>query len=261
MAYLPDANTAWYSRNQMNANWWDSKINCWNLKVPRWSWKDRHLPYPSPQGWVPGLQSLQSRPGCPPSSLLWFGFRLIWPPSQSYPQPHRVPWCLGSGCLGSGCQWWLVAGCSPWALSSSDSGQFAWTWVVGIGAGSKMGLVWSKLPWWSHWCLFCCSGLCGCSSRPTFTLVMVMDPLRWALLLQVWLFWDSCGGCSIISVKCGGVTSIHSDGTMVMKTSSSPKETSSSIACQSSCMLPARWWGWTGTGGCTWLAQYCKAIV
>ena len=32
-----------------------------------------------------------------------------------------------------------------------------------------------------------------------------IDPLGWALLLWVWLFWDSCG---MVSVNCGKVTSI-----------------------------------------------------
>ena len=53
------------------------------------------------------------------------------------------------------------------------------------------------------------------------------NPLRWALLLWLWLFGDSCG---TTSVNHGKVISIHLDGTVVMKTSPSAKVTSGSIA-------------------------------
>ena len=53
----------------------------------------------------------------------------------------------------------------------------------------------------------------------------------------------------MVSINHGGVTSIQLDGTVVMKTSSSPKETSGSITHWCSCMLSTRQQGWPGTGG------------
>ena len=62
-------------------------------------------------------------------------------------------------------------------------------------------------------------------------------PLGWALMLWVQLFWDSCGN---VSINHGEITSIQLEGTLVMKISSSFKEMSSSIVCQSSCTLLSR---------------------
>ena len=73
-----------------------------------------------------------------------------------------------------------------------------------------------------------------------------IDPLGQDLLCQVQLFLDSCG---MVSVHHGMITSVQLDCTMVMKPSSSLKEMSCLIACQNSCSLLTRWWGWPETGG------------
>ena len=54
----------------------------------------------------------------------------------------------------------------------------------------------------------------------------------------------------MVSVNHGRVTSIQLDGTVVAKTSSSPKETSGSITLQSSCTISARWYAVTDQGRC-----------
>ena len=70
-----------------------------------------------------------------------------------------------------------------------------------------------------------------------FLWVADRDPLGQAVLLWVGIFGCS-GGAAFIS--CVEVISVHPDGIIVMKTSTSAKVTSGSIAHTSSCTLPAR---------------------
>ena len=70
------------------------------------------------------------------------------------------------------------------------------------------------------------------------------DPLGWAKWLLLWLQSCRTGFASLDKL-----TSTQLEGAVAAKTSSSVKETSGSITCQSSTTLSARWCGSLGIGG------------
>ena len=82
------------------------------------------------------------------------------------------------------------------------------------------------------------------------------DLLRCAqwLLLWLWSYWAGSAGQ-------GEVISTQLEGKASLRTSSSVKETISSIAWQSSTMLSATWWGLLGTGSWAFSAQYWRTLV
>ena len=82
------------------------------------------------------------------------------------------------------------------------------------------------------------------------------DPLGWAqqLLLWLWSCWASSAGW-------GKLISIQLEGRASLRTSSSVKETSGSITCQSSNTLSTKQQGLLGISSCTFSAQYWRAFM
>ena len=84
------------------------------------------------------------------------------------------------------------------------------------------------------------------------------DPLGQAqqFLLWLWLWSHRAGSASL-----GELNSTQLEGTVAAETSSSIKETSSSIACWSSTTLSTRWHGSLGISGWALSTQYWSALA
>ena len=157
---------------------------------------------------------------------------------------------------------------SYWSWSSTSSGRMPMMadGQLSLDPSPSRDYSISANPGRGHWGLWLdCSSIFsweGAVVGTSASLVMMGQLTPWATnrapLRQAWqlLLWQQLQSHGVGSNSLGRLTSTQLEGLAAAKTSSFIKETSGSIAHQSSTTLSARWHGWLGISGWALSTQY-----